>query len=138
MGLRNCPCDCSATVEATQNSATLIATICPACDAQGSNVTFTGSGFTFQSTIVKPSSCVTIGGSTSFSVAGEGILTIGGEEVPAVFTLELIDPTPQVGTDNDVATIRIRTAIGSASPILIQFDFSPEEAQLTISECPGE
>jgi hypothetical protein len=138
MGLRNCPCDCSATVVATQDSATLVATICPVCDAQGSNVTFTGSGFTFQSTIVKPSSCVTIGGSTSLSVAGEGILTLlSGDEIPAVFTLELIDLTPQVGTDNDVATIRIRSAVGNIQ-FFIQNDFSPQEAQLTITECPGE
>lgn len=138
MGLRNCPCDCSATVVATRDSATLLATICPACDAQGSNVTFTGSGFTFQSTIVKPSSCVTNAGSTSLSVAGEGILTLpGGDEIPAIFTLELIDLTPQVGTDNDVATIRIRSAAG-VFQFLVQFDFSPQEAQLTITECPGE
>lgn len=155
MGIMNiCPCECSATITAQSSSTTinqtLIANICPICEADGA-VTFTAItpdetiSISFQSTIIKPSNCEVTYIGTAFAVSGKGmarVVDISQETdttFPATFSLNL--------TQID-DTIRAYLQINGVNPSqLISFfewqtfftnDFNPNELQAIFTECSSE
>ncbi|WP_077212458.1 hypothetical protein [Bacillus dakarensis] len=134
MGIFNpCPCDCSGTLtQLLGNNNLFIANICPACERSlGSSVTITTQegGVIFESTVVKPSSCVTSQGGTSLVVSGEGLL----EGIPVVFTLFLFE---SISIDQFEIIFR---RLGTTGNVL-QSSLSgiAQDGDLTITECLGE
>jgi hypothetical protein len=129
MGIRNlCPCDCSGTLNFQSGDTLYTANICPFCDSLGSSVTITTTeaGTFFQSTIVKPASCVTINGLTTLVASGEGIFN--GE--PVVFSIFLQEQSGVIDSfEINFRSANVNTGISVATV--------PDE-NLTITECPGE
>ncbi|WP_338473084.1 hypothetical protein R4Z10_10370 [Niallia sp. XMNu-256] len=138
MGIRIiCPCDCSGTLSFAETEGlqmTLDATICPTCDAEGSIVTYTQTGASFQSTIVRPSNCITHNGTTLLLVSGEGTLQNNAGSFPATFYLVLFERSGDIQdtfefslfySDNDNLTA-------------LRFGRNVDDENLSISECPAE
>lgn len=113
--------------------------ICPNCDCQGGTVRYTNPGgltTNFESTIVKPASCISRAGGTILVVSGEGIATNFGNITPATFHLTLVDQSSLFPID--VANILIEYLDNNGQYLSELVGFNPLEGSLMIAECPGE
>lgn len=136
MGIINhCPCDCSGTLNYSMpNDFTVTANICPDCeDPVGSSVILSDSTnvVLFESTIVRPSSCVTGEGGTTLFASGEGISFDGA---PVVFYIGL---SKSISEDHFTLLYSRLTDDGSLDSSGLS-RFVPDDTLITISTCNGE
>jgi hypothetical protein len=126
-------CDCSGTANFSFADVEFMASICPSCLIEGSVVTFNETNFSFVSNSIDRPTCILADDGGTLATKGTGTVTIDGETIPVVFTVNLVDGPGE----NDDATTFIATGFDEmGEPVVFSLvAIGLPEENVTVTDC---